>query len=182
MNRNAAIVLALSCLLASWGASASSQTNANRPAAPVDQPSNANTLLTVSGLGPASESAQLSLQDLMAFPETTLMCVDPWTKDAHTFAGVSLAGLMQRLRMPGGAKGIELTADNGYTVGIRLADLARLGYVLAYRMDGALLRDQVRVRNRGALVVAFDLAAHPELNPSVYRYQFAYQVRAIHVR
>jgi len=182
MNRNAAAIPALSCLLASWGASASSQVNANRSAAPVDRPADAGILLTVSGLAAASQTAQVSLQDLMAFPETTLMCVDPWTKDAHTFAGVSLAGLMQRLRMPGGAKGIELTADNGYTVGIRLADLARLGYVLAYRMDGGLLRDQVRVRNRGALVVAFDLAAHPELNPSVYRYQFAYQVRAIHVR
>ena len=94
MNRNAAIILALSCLLASWGASASSQTNANRPAAPVDQPSNANTLLTVSGLGPASESAQFSLQDLMAFPETTLMCMDPWTRDAYSFTGVSLARLL----------------------------------------------------------------------------------------
>jgi hypothetical protein len=182
MNVNAAATLMLICLLALCGASAAARESPNRPAPPVDHPADANILLSLSGLGAAAQPTELSIKDLMAFPETTVTCVDPWTHDAHTFTGVSLAGLLESLQMRGGAKGIEIVAENGYTVGIALTDLKRHGYVLAYRMDGGLLRDQARARNRGALVIAFDLASHPDLNASVYRYQFAYQVRTIHVR
>jgi hypothetical protein len=182
MSRNTAGILVLTSLLATWGSSASAQGRPNGSATPVDRPPGAQVLLSVSGLDASPRPSQLSLQDLRAFPETSLTCLDPWTRDAHTFTGVSLARLLESLGMRREAKGIEVVAENGYAVGIRRADLDRLGYVLAYGMDGALLRDRDRVRNRGALVIAFDLASHHEVNASVYRYQFVYQVRTIHVR
>lgn len=115
-------------------------------------------------------------------PHVTLRCLDPWTKDVHEFTGVSLYDLLTRVGMTDGAVGIEVTAENGYAVGIRSSDLKRLGHVLAYRMDGVLLPGKDLLRRRGALIVAFDLAAHSELNASVYRYQFIWQASAVQVR
>ncbi|HSV92018.1 MAG TPA: hypothetical protein VLH81_03035 [Desulfobacterales bacterium] len=58
-------------------------------------------------------------------------------------------------------------------------DGATYRYLLAYRLDGTLLRDHPDRKRRGSLMIAIDFHSNPGLDPSVVKAQLVWQVTAI---
>jgi len=130
----------------------------------------------------AGGSASLDLATIQAFPHVTFTSLDPWVGSPHEFTGVLLLPLLQRLGMATSASVVEVAAANAYKASIRVADMKDHPYLLAYRMDGKLMRDAPEMRKRGALMIALDFDRRPDLDVEVYKHQLVWQVVTIEVR
>jgi hypothetical protein len=135
--------------------------------------------LGVSGLIGSTSPVVLDLETIMAFPRTTITCTCPWMDLEHDYTGVLLLSLLESLGLDDGATSIEVRAANRYSVRIRIEDLRRHRYVLAYQMDGTLLGRRSDLEHRGALITAIDFAPEYDVDLEVYKYQFVWQVNEI---
>jgi hypothetical protein len=115
----------------------------------------------------------------VSFPRTTITCTCPWMDLEHDYTGVLLLSLLESLGLDDGATSIEVRAANRYSVRIRIEDLRRHRYVLAYQMDGTLLGRRSDLEHRGALITAIDFAPEYDVDLEVYKYQFVWQVNEI---
>ena len=141
-----------------------------------------NAVLFVSGLpGPETETA-LDLATLLRFPRTTFRAPDPWDGKIHEFSGVLLYPLLRRLGMKADASSIEVSAKNDYRVTVRVSDLAAVGHLLAYNMDGAFMSDKPELLKRGQLAIAINFPANKNIDIEVYKNQLVWQVNRIGIR
>jgi hypothetical protein len=138
--------------------------------------------LEVSGLAGGSGPVSVELEAIMAMPRTSFTCVDPWDGKDHEFAGTLLLPLLESLGLPRQVKSLEVTAWNAYRVFISEQDLRRHRYLLAYSLDGRIMRGQPELRKRGTLMIAIDFGASPDLDVDLYKAQLVWQVRKIVVR
>ena len=121
-------------------------------------------LLTVSGVAARSageDVAKLDLAMLEALPVTRFRTSTIWTEGVSEFTGVALGDLLTYL----GAEGtrIEAVALNDYKVTIPFSDAVKEGPIVAYRVDGALLKR----REKGPLWVVYPYDANPDYQTEV---------------
>jgi hypothetical protein len=141
-----------------------------------------DAVLVVSGRMAPKEPVALDLETLLRMPRTKFSDIDPWDSRKHEFAGVELLPLLRRLGMDEKAAALEVSARNGYKVSIRMQDLKANGYLLAFFLDGKLLKDQPDLKKRGTLILALDFSRHPELDTEVYKFHLVWQVTSIAIR
>lgn len=133
-------------------------------------------ILTISGkiaTTNADGKAQFDLAMLEAIGGATIDTSTAWTEGKGNFQGVLLSKLMQRL----GATGdIAVTiAINDYKVEIPVADFSRYPVILAYRMNGEILK----IRDKGPLWVVYPQDEHPELKTKETQAKWVWQVKEI---
>ena len=99
-----------------------------------------------------------------------------WTEGTPEFEGVNLKTLLERL----GASGDTVTAValNDYKVEIPMADFQRYPVILAYRMNGDLLK----VREKGPLWIIYPQDEFPALKNKETQAKWVWQVKELRVR
>ena len=94
-------------------------------------------ILTVSGQITGSQGAEgvafdMSLLETLGAEEISTSTI--WTEGVHSFTGVSLKVLADKLGVTEGT--LKMTAINDYMVEVPVADAVEGGPILAYLMDG----------------------------------------------
>lgn len=79
------------------------------------------------------------------------------------------------------ARAVELVGANGYRVRIRMEDLRRHRYLVAYEMDGEMLSDKQGLERRGDFVTVVEFAPGSEVDMEIYKFQFVWQLTEIRV-
>jgi hypothetical protein len=120
--------------------------------------------------------ARFDLAMLEALGVSRTKTTTAWTNGQQDFEGVNLKALLDRV----GAFGdrIEAIALNDYKVEIPISDFARWPVVLAYRMNGELMR----VRDKGPLWIVYPQDDFPALNTKETQGKWAWQVKELRVR
>lgn len=125
-----------------------------------------DVILTVSGqidTTNAGDTAQFDLDMLEDLDATTFETSTIWSEGTHTFQGVSLKVLADRLGIDGAT--LRATAINDYSVDIPLTDAVEGGPIVAYKMDDATMS----VRDKGPLWIVY-----PYDSDTAYRSEVIY--------
>lgn len=157
--------LALSC------ASASAQQALPAPAQA--------TILEISGriaVTNGDARARFDLAMLESLGVARVRTSTAWTNGPQDFEGVNLKTLLERV----GAFGqtVEAIALNDYKVDIPAADFARWPVLLAYRMNGELMR----VRDKGPLWIVYPQDQFPELRGKEHHSKWVWQIKELKVK
>jgi hypothetical protein len=99
-----------------------------------------------------------------------------WTTGPQNFEGVSLKTLLERVGAFGSS--VEAIALNDYKVEIPVSDFARWPVILAYRMNGELMR----VRDKGPLWIIYPQDDFPALNTKETQGKWVWQVKELRVK
>lgn len=124
---------------------------------------------TTNGNGKAS----FDLAMLEAVGPATTVTSTAWTEGKSTFEGVLLSKLVERVGATG--KTAVTIALNDYKVEIPVADFARYPVILAYRMNGELLK----IRDKGPLWIVYPQDDYPELKSKQTQAKWVWQVKEI---
>jgi hypothetical protein len=121
----------------------------------------------------------LNLAILRELPAVEFVTYDPWDEKRERFSGVSLLGLLRSLEVVMDADSIMVIAGNGYEIPIKMTDLKRYEYILAYMIDGQMLQETEHMVKKGKLIIAINFGKHPDIPVEVYKNQLVWQVRQI---
>jgi hypothetical protein len=128
------------------------------------------------GVTNAGDKASFDLAMLESIGIARTKTSTAWTEGQPTFEGVSLKALLERL----GAKGDTVTAIalNDYKVEIPIEDFSKYPVILAYRMNGELLR----VRDKGPLWIVYPQDDFPALKNKETQSRWVWQVKELRIR
>lgn len=129
-------------------------------------------LLTVKG----KQTTNFTLAQLQALPQRHITTTTPWTEGSHTYSGVLLRDLLDRLDLQDVAT-LNATALNNYFTSLSVADAYQYDVLLALTQDGKLLTR----RNKGPIWVVYPLSQHPELDKPSYHSAMIWQLRSVSV-
>jgi hypothetical protein len=99
-----------------------------------------------------------------------------WTEGQPQFEGVMLKALLERVGASGDA--VIAVALNDYKVEIPIADFNRYPVILAYRMNGELLK----VREKGPLWIVYPQDDFPALKNKETQAKWVWQVKELRVK
>jgi len=119
------------------------------------------------------DKAAFDLAMLENLGVTRIVTSTAWTEGTPAFEGVLLSKLMERVGATG--KSAVTIALNDYKVEIPVADFAKYPVILAYRMNGELLK----IRDKGPLWVVYPQDDHPELKTKETQAKWVWQVKEI---
>jgi hypothetical protein len=163
------LTLALSCVILTAGIAL---------AAALSKPEG-RPILEISGIiatTNAGDKAQFDLAMLEKMPPAKLTTSTAWTEGAPVFEGV----LMRDLLAAVGAKGDTVTAValNDYKIDIPMADFQKYPVVLAYRMDGQVLK----VREKGPLWIVYPQDDFAELKNKQTQAKWLWQLKELRIK
>ncbi|MGH7613143.1 MAG: sulfite oxidase-like oxidoreductase [Gemmatimonadales bacterium] len=96
---------------------------------------------TVDGL--VEQPLTLTYDELLALPRTTVRCdihcVTTWSRFDNAFEGVAVRLLLERSQVKPGAQYCLVSAEQGFTTNLALADLDRAENLVAFKHDGEWL-------------------------------------------
>jgi DMSO/TMAO reductase YedYZ molybdopterin-dependent catalytic subunit len=96
---------------------------------------------TVDGL--VEQPLTLSYDELLALPRTTVRCdihcVTTWSRFDNAFEGIAVQLLLERAKVKPGAQYCLVSAEQGFTTNLSLADLDRPQNLVAFKHDGEWL-------------------------------------------
>jgi DMSO/TMAO reductase YedYZ molybdopterin-dependent catalytic subunit len=85
----------------------------------------------------------LTYDELLALPRTTtrcdIHCVTTWSRFDNSFEGVAVRLLLERAMVKPAARFCLVSAEQGFTTNLSLADLDRPGNLVAFKHDGEWL-------------------------------------------
>jgi hypothetical protein len=147
-------------------------------AEPLPQPKD-RVVLEVTGQIEApnvDDKAVFDLAMLQALGGDKIVTSTAWTEGQPEFEGVLLSKLIDRV----GASGATAVAIalNDYKVEIPVADFARYPVILAYSMDGQMLR----IRDKGPLWIIYPQDDFPALKTKETQAKWVWQVKEIHFK
>lgn len=137
-----------------------------------------DVILTVSGPLTTTNvdgTAQFDLEMLEALDATTFETTTIWTEGEHSFTGVSLDLLADKLGLEG--ETLRATAINDYAVDVPLSDAVEGGPIVAYRMDG----DTMSVRDKGPLWIVYPYDSDADYRTEVVYSRSIWQLDRIEV-
>jgi hypothetical protein len=126
---------------------------------------------TVENSNTASGTIALDREGLATLGVSTVQTSTPWTDGRPVFEGVLMRDLLKRV----GAKGdtITVVALNGYKVVLPVADFEKYPVLLAYKMDGEVLK----VRDKGPLWIIYPQDDYTELKDQSVHRKWAWQIK-----
>jgi len=139
-------------------------------------------VLTVTGKIGKTPTARFDLKTLERFPKKSFLTYDPWDEQEREYEGFLLSDLFRFLEIDPSATRIEVHARNDYKAMISVKDVDRIGYLLAYRMDGKYFHELGGKLDKGPLCVAIDFATHKDIDMTVYKQNQVWWVDIITVR
>ena len=141
-------------------------------------PPSGDVILTVSGALKTTNvdgTAQFDLEMLEELDATTFETTTIWTEGEHSFTGVSLDLLVDRLGLEG--ETLRATAINDYAIDIPLSDAVEGGPIVAYRMDG----ETMSVRDKGPLWIVYPYDANADFRTEVVYSRSIWQLDRLEV-
>jgi Uncharacterized protein conserved in bacteria len=121
-------------------------------------------------------SKDFTLAELQALPQKTVVTTTPWTDGSHSYTGVLLRDLLDKVGLQHAVK-LKATALNDYVTTLAVADAYKYNVLLALSQDGKLMSR----RNKGPIWVIYPLTEHPELDKPTYHSAMIWQLRSISV-
>jgi hypothetical protein len=121
----------------------------------------------------------LDLGTLRSLPATTFETYDPWDEKRERFTGVSLYRLLEWTGALDEESDITVIAENGYESQIKVTDLRRYGYILAYMIDDVYLGEAEDLTKKGTFVIAINFDEHTDLPVEIYKSHLVWQVAEI---
>lgn len=123
----------------------------------------------------AGDRVELDLATLEAVGTAKFETSTAWTDGRPSFEGVLLRDLLKAT----GAKGQTVTAValNDYKVTIPVSDLEKYPVMLAYKMNGELLK----IRDKGPLWIVYPQDDYPELKTKAVQSKWVWQVKELRV-
>lgn len=133
-------------------------------------------ILEVSGSIENNSTAVFDIAALERIGVTEIQTSTPWTEGRPVFEGVLLSDLMNSV----GAQGtvVLATALNDYRVEIPLSDFDRYPVVLAYKMNGEMLK----VRDKGPLWIIYPQDEYPELQTKQVQSRWVWQIKELKIQ
>ena len=117
-------------------------------------------ILTVKAAGCCASKGEqtFTLAQLEALPQTTVTTTTPWTNGKHSYQGVRLSVLLDKLGIT--ANTVKATALNAYWSKLPVDDARKYPVILATRQDGQVLTR----RNKGPIFIIYPLSDFPDLD------------------
>ncbi|WP_394152898.1 oxidoreductase [Loktanella salsilacus] len=138
-----------------------------------------DVLLTVTGdieVTNVGETLQLDREQLAALDMSSFDTTTIWSDGVHTFAGTSLAAIVDFLNVTDGT--ILATAINDYTVEIPVSDAVEGGPIIATLMDG----EEMSVRDKGPLWIVYPYDSRNDYRSEVVYSRSIWQLDRIEVK
>lgn len=123
----------------------------------------------------ADGAAEFDLAMLEALPATEYTTETIWTEGEHTFRGVALGELMDRVGAEGST--ISAVAINDYAVDIPMSDAAKGRALVAYRLDG----ETMSVREKGPLWIVYPYSSDADFRSEVIYSRSIWQLKELKV-
>lgn len=133
-------------------------------------------ILEATGLITTTNSDKAALFDL-----EMLQSMDPveiktstiWTEGVHSFTGIPLNKLAERLGVTGGT--FRMTAINDYMIEVPVSDAVEGGPIIAFAMDGK----PMSVRDKGPLWLIYPFDSNPDYQTEVFYSRSIWQLNRI---
>lgn len=121
--------------------------------------------------GPGGETRDLTLDDLMALPQTTVVTENEFSDGPVAYRGPLARDVLDQLDLMQFAV-VRFVAANDYYVEIPTEDLRRYDVILAIEADGAPLAR----REKGPLWLMYPISDNHELRDPLYIHRLIWQV------
>jgi hypothetical protein len=118
-----------------------------------------------------SKTIELTLEELAALPQVTLVTENEFSDGKVTYRGPLMRDLLEQFGLDQ-VDAVRLTAANDYSVDIPTGDFRTYDAILAMQADGKPLSR----RDKGPLWLMYPLSDHAELNDPVYFRRLIWQV------
>ena len=151
------------------------------PRCPLAAPALAAVLFASPGVSAAGESAltlsrgsktiELTLEELAALPQVTLVTENEFTDRRVAYRGPLMRDVLAQFGLDH-AEAVRLIAANDYFVDIPTGDFRTYDAILAMQADGKPLSR----RDKGPLWLMYPISDHAELNDPVYFRRLIWQV------
>jgi hypothetical protein len=122
-----------------------------------------------------SETIQLSLEELDALDQIEFTTNTIWLSGETHFSGVSLKALLRQFAIKGNK--IEMTALDGYTVSMPIADLEENAPIISTRLNGEI----ISIRENGPYWVVFPYDSNPKYQTEINFARSIWQLTHIRV-
>ncbi len=126
--------------------------------------------LTVSR-GPGMETLDLTLEQLAAMPQTTVVTRNEFSDGPVAYRGPLARDVIDLLEL-GAEETLRFTAANDYYVDIPTEDFRRYDVILALEADGKLLSR----RDKGPLWLMYPISDHVDLSDPAYIHRLIWQL------
>ncbi len=136
---------------------------------------------TVKGKIGKTKIASFDLKTLERFPKMSFTTWDPWDAMKREYEGVLLSDILRFLKIDSSATRIEIYARNDYKTIIGVEDLPRVGYLLAYKMDGKYFKEWEGKSNKGPIAIAIDFDSHKDIDINIYKENLVWWVDIVNV-
>jgi hypothetical protein len=133
--------------------------------------SDAALVLARTAAGAGAETLELSIDELAALPQVTVVTETEFTNGKVAFTGPLVREVLQHLGLDD-AESLRFTAANDYYVDIPTSDFQRYNAILALEQDGKRLSR----RDKGPLWLMYPISDFPELRDPVYLGRLIWQV------
>lgn len=117
---------------------------------------------------------QFTRADLLALEQKTIKTGNDYVDGTPVFRGPVAASVIGMIGNTG-AKKVQLTSRNDYSVTLALDELTDYQAILALEMDGKALTR----RDRGPIWLMYPMDAHPELQDPAFNSRLIWQVEVI---
>ncbi len=138
--------------------------------------------LTVKGRINRLKTVYFDLDTLMQLKPHSFKYKSHWTGKIKEYTGVSFISLLELLGLDKSASSVEVIASNNYKILIKISDLKRYDYLLAYKLNNKLYSDHDPKDNKGPISIAINFDKHSELDWEIYKHQLVWFVETIIVK
>ena len=139
--------------------------------APIAAGAAGDSALTLSRGPGGGETLELSLEELAALPQVTIVTENEFSDGAVAYKGPLVRDVLARLALDQ-AETIRFTAANDYFVEIPTSDFRRFDVILAMEADGKKLSR----REKGPLWLMYPISDNAELRDPIYIHRLIWQV------
>ena len=139
-------------------------------------------IVTATGKISKAPSARFDLKTLELFPKKSFVTYDPWDEQNRKYEGLLLSDLLRFLEIDSSATRIEVRARNDYKATIGTKDLDRIGYLLAYKMDGKYFHELDGKLDKGPLCIAIDYNTHKDIDMEIYKQNQVWWIDVITIK
>ena len=123
-----------------------------------------------------NEKIVLTIDDLKALPQHSLVTKSPWYPGPVKFTGPLLRDVLAKLHIDG--HDLEVMSLDDYKIQVPMADIQQYNVVIAHSLNDAPLP----MKAKGPLMVAYPFDSQPELQSYVYYGRSVWQLNSITVR
>ena len=138
--------------------------------------------LTVKGKINKLNPAYFDLKTFMQLKARSFNTKNHWTGESNKFTGVSFIGLLELLGLESTASYVDVIASNDYRISIKISDLKKYDYLLAYKLNNKLYSEHDPKDDKGPIAIAINFEKHPELDWEIYKHQLVWFVETIIVK